>query len=216
MTVDTVLALLLLASVPLGPLAIAARAVAVAIGGTAARHRWRSVSAGLMGGFGAAILLAAAGSFADPVDVALLGLLALLIVMDLRWRWLPLEWCAAIGLAALVRGWLGDTLPDTILAACVVAGTLAILRFGWLHLRGVEVLGLGDIWLIAAFSGHLGVVPGFGLIGLAALSGLIHHIVSKRLSNDPQARYGVAYGAHLCICFAIFHPLFPMLAGSAA
>ncbi|MEM9797750.1 MAG: hypothetical protein AAF919_14755 [Pseudomonadota bacterium] len=200
---ELALALLLLALTPLGPLPLAMRAMLHPFFGTSARRYWPAAAAGTLGGLAAAILLTTWMGWLSPIIVMVLGLLLLLAIMDMRWRWLPLEWCALIGVATLAQAIANGAIGAALIAMVLPAATLAAIRAIFLWMRGIEVIGAGDLWLIAALSGQIGVQGGALMLGLAAVSGLASHLIYKAIRPDGPQRYGVAYGAHLCANFVL-------------
>ena len=207
---DAVLALAALlavmAAVSAGPLRLLVRFV-LRYAGNAAMRRWqRPATWGLASGLVGAVALAAllwGGTAA--LSTAVLSLLLLLGLMDIAWRWLPFGWTLPLLVLGLFAAWLHGTLPDAVLGLILGGGTLWLLQLGFRLWRGVEALGTGDIWLAAG----LGSLAGPGLIGLilwlAAMTALGAAVLGKALSgHDTRQRFGVAYGAHLCLAHLVF------------
>lgn len=192
-----------LAALTLTPAQLAARYVLRQISGAAARPRkHKAVVIGI--GIGAIAAICLTASLVDaraPLFVAILTLLVLLAVVDLAWRWLPLEWCALLGGLGLTDAMLTDRLPDAALGALIGAGLLSVLRASYLYFRQIEAIGLGDIWLSAAIGTLVGAQQVFLLLGVAACLGLLLHFASIRTT---KVRYGVAFGAHLSAATVIF------------
>lgn len=185
-----------------GPLPYAARAILYAgAGPVSARRWWRAVAWGLSGGMLAAVWASEAWVIANPLVMAVYAIVILLAIMDLRWRWLPIEWTTLICIAAFVYGLGQSTLADTIPAMLLPAGVLAVIRWSVLQLKGVEIMGIGDLWLIAGLSGFLGLFGSILLIGCAATTGLLLHATLLVVRGKSAARYGVAFGTHLCVNF---------------
>ncbi len=187
----------------LGPTVLAARGVLrSALGPDIARSRASVLTLGIA--FGAAAATVFAGlNLGGPsaVHVTCLTLLLMLASMDLSWRWLPLEWTVpllALGLGASV---LSGDMMTAAFGAALGGGVLLALRTIFLVLRGVEAMGLGDVWLAAALGAFVGPWQISWLLGAAACLGLLLHFVAP----DRQIRrFGVAFGAHMCVVTPIF------------
>ena len=140
-------------------------------------------------------------------QIAVMILLALLAAMDLAWRWLPTAWTAPlIGLGLLAAALSGDW--QTAIAGLLAgAGLLFGLQL-WFRLRhGLDALGTGDIWLAAGLGSLTGATQIMLLLGLAALTGLAVTALSKALGPPARKRrFGVAYGAHMCVAYILFVP----------
>jgi leader peptidase (prepilin peptidase)/N-methyltransferase len=193
-------------AVGLGPLRIVVRAGLRTLGGKAAVTRWQwAATLGLGAGLCAfPVLVGTLSGGPEAVTGAVLGLVLLLLAQDLAWRWLPLEWTLPLLALALIAAFSGDRGVDALIGAALGAGPLWVLQVAFRHLRGVEALGTGDIWLAAG----IGAVVGSGTIawvlGLAAMSGLAFHFLGRLWSKQSaRRRWGVAYGAHMIMVFLI-------------
>ena len=207
MSGDAILALVaMLIAVTTGPLRLLVRFI-LRYAGNAAVRRWQHATTwGLAGGLVGAVMLAAllwGGTAA--IGTAVLSLLFLLALMDVAWRWLPFAWTLPLLALGLVIAWMHDTLPDAAIGMVLGGGTLFLLQLGFRLWRGVDALGSGDIWLAAG----LGALAGPDRIGLilwlAAMTALGAAILGKALSGPAKRqRFGVAYGAHLCLAYLVF------------
>lgn len=190
----------------LGPVQLVARAILRAFGGKPLVNSWQNAATlGLAAGLLAGPLVAGAILGGDAsVTAALLGLAFLLLVQDLAWRWLPLEWTLPLLFLGLSAGFLGGQISDTLLGAFVGAGLLWSLQIVFRFWRGVDALGTGDIWLAAGLGCFAGPATIAWVLGLAAVSGLVEEIV-RRTTRTTQARnrWGVAFGAHVIAVFLI-------------
>ncbi len=182
------------------PARIAVRAVLRHVMGPGARHWARSVQMGLsLGGAGAVILcwLTLGGMAALAAAVALL--LGFLLVMDLAWRWLPHEWTGALAALGLLSATFEGRFSDAVGGAILGAGLLLALRWWWLRRRGIEALGLGDVYLAAGIGLFAGVLTISWVLLGAALTGLIGEGLRRLRAREPEtSRFGIAFGAHLC------------------
>lgn len=206
MSGDAVLALAaMLIAVTAGPLRLLVRFVLRQPGNVAVRRWQHPATWGLAGGLVGAVLLAAllwGGTAA--IGTAVLSLLCLLAVMDIAWRWLPFAWTLPLLALGLAAAWIQGTLPDAAIGMALGGGTLFLLQLGFRLWRGVEALGTGDIWLAAG----LGALSGPDRIGLilwlAAMTALAAAILGKALACPvKRQRFGVAYGAHLCLAYPV-------------
>ncbi|MEO0701798.1 MAG: prepilin peptidase [Pseudomonadota bacterium] len=190
-----------------GPVTLAMRGVLRAIGGVAAVRSYTpaTIPAVSFGALGAVALAGLAFGGQAAVLASLLALLLLMVAMDLAWRWLPLEWTlAALALGLVSAVVAGDPLWAG-LGALMGGGVLYMLRLAFRLTRGIEAMGLGDIWLAAALGAFVGPVLIGWLLGAAAGLGLLVHSAMRRRARPPaKTRYGVAYGAHLAILAPLF------------
>lgn len=207
-TLLTAVALVVLAvSLATGPLRLAVRSVLRAGGGRNAIRRHTAIATpalctGSLGAVAVAGMLFGGGA---AITAALIALLLLMIAMDLAWRWLPIEWTLAALCLGLTGGLIEGQPLEAVLGAAVGGGLLFALRAGFQILRGVEALGLGDVWLAAALGAFVGPALIGWLLGSAAALGLVLHLVSAFSSRpNKRARYGVAYGAHLATLAPLF------------
>ncbi len=198
------------AALGLGPLRLVVRAVLRRWADKIAVTRWqRPVTLGVAAGLLAAPALAGAlfgGSSA--VTATTLGLAVLLLLQDLAWRWLPLEWSVPFAALGLVAAFLDHNFANALIGAAIGAGLLWVLQTGFRSLRGVEGLGTGDIWLAAGVGAFVGPDTIAWVLGLAALSGLAFEAVRRKVPKPcSHNRWGVAYGAHILWVFLIVTPL---------
>lgn len=185
-----------LAALSVAPAHLAARSVLRQVAGPlTSKARSPALVVGFGVGAGVAVFLSGTmvGAQAAPV-VACLTVLLLLSVVDLTWRWLPLEWCGLLALCGLSNAVLSGTFPDAVLGALLGGGLLLALRTAYLMLRDIEALGLGDVWLAAAIGTFVGPDHIIWLLGTAACLGLL---LSFWASGRGANRSGVAFGAHL-------------------
>ena len=170
-----------------------------------ARARAPALVLGLGAGAGGAVFLA--GTLFGPaatLTVAALLVLALLAMIDLAWRWLPLEWCGLLALIGVSEAMLSGFFQSALLGAALGGGLLLALRIAYLVLRDVEALGLGDVWLAAAIGTLVGPDYIIWLLGAAAAFGLLLNFAAP---GRNVARSGVAFGAHMCVVTPFFFPL---------
>lgn len=185
-----------LAALSIAPAQLAARSLLRQVSGPqTSRARAPALVVGF--GVGAGIAVFLSGTFMGAqatLAVACLTLLVLLSVVDLAWRWLPLEWCGLLALCGLTNAVLSGTFPDAMLGALLGGGLLLALRTAYLVLRNIEALGLGDVWLAAAIGTLVGPDYIIWLLGTAACLGIL---LSFWAARREAARAGVAFGAHL-------------------
>lgn len=204
----------ILASFAIGPAVVPVRAGLRQFGASHVRRYQTSVTLGLCVGMCATIALAPSAGL-DPVTLAVLCLLALLGACDLAWRWLPPVWSGLLGALAFADLDCIAQVGPKLLDAAIVALFLIAIRQTFLSLRRVEALGLGDVWLAAAVTLHLGLLPSFQALGLAALLGVGTDLALSVVSPRRKRRLGVAFGTHICLLSAIFisyatkNPAFP-------
>lgn len=169
------------------------------------RARAPAVVVGL--GVGAASATLLAGLWIGPnaaLTVALLLLLALLAIIDMTWRWLPWEWCGLIATLGGAQAILNATYELAVYGALAGGALLLALRVTYFALRGVEALGLGDVWLAAAIGTFVGPIHIIWVLGAAACLGLLLHFASWA-RNCPNRT--VAFGAHICVVTPFFFGL---------
>ncbi|MEM7472983.1 MAG: A24 family peptidase [Pseudomonadota bacterium] len=186
-----------------GPSLLAARGMLrPSFGAHVARLRAPGLALGLAFGAIAASLMAGLSFGTDAaVKTAFLAFLLILAAMDISWRWLPLEWTLPFGLLGLGAAAFSGDLTSALIGAALGGGILLALRLTFQALRGVEALGLGDVWLAAALGAFVGPTSISWLLGAAALLGLALHFAFRARSSN---RYGVAFGAHLCAVAPFF------------
>jgi prepilin signal peptidase PulO-like enzyme (type II secretory pathway) len=152
---------------------------------------------------------------AFAVELALVTLLAAIVVMDLRWKELPVEIMALIGFSALIVHVFAGSSFDIRhsifeLRNLVLAVALPLVFFGaqWLLSRG-KWLGGGDVW----FGVMMGLVLGNWqmtalaiyisyLAGGCAAAILLMTKILKRGANLPFAPF-LALGLMLTVWFGI-------------
>ncbi|MEJ6402889.1 prepilin peptidase [Yoonia sp. 2307UL14-13] len=188
-----------------GPLRLMIRTVLRRLGDVPRMRRWQHpVTWGVAAGAVLAVLLAlVVMDVTAAVVTATFALLSFLALMDLAWRWLPLEWTLPLLGLGLLQALTEGALPMALIGGVLGGGLLWALQFMFLKLRGVMALGTGDIWLAAA----LGILAGPDritlILCLAALTALAFTALQRA---DRRKRYGVAYGAHMCVAYVLFFP----------
>ncbi|MEM6386411.1 MAG: prepilin peptidase [Pseudomonadota bacterium] len=192
-----------LTALSIPPAQLAARSVLrQVVQGQTVRARAPSLLVGL--GSGAALAVILVGITLGPnasFAVALLLLLTLLATIDFAWRWLPWEWCALLAIVGGAEAVLRGAYEPALLGALLGGGILLTLRTTFLVLRGVEAMGLGDVWLAAAIGTIVGPTYIMWLLGAAACLGLLLHFAAWA---PNRADRGVAFGAHICIVTPFF------------
>lgn len=129
---------------------------------------------------------------------AALTIMILLALLDIAWRWLPLEWTLPLLLLGLFDAFLGESLGQAVLGALIGGSVLLVLQIAFRRVRGVEALGTGDIWLAAALGTFAGPATIPWVLFVSAVSGLTFDRISKWLFQGQSVnRYGVALGTHL-------------------
>ncbi|MEO1456269.1 MAG: prepilin peptidase [Pseudomonadota bacterium] len=188
-----------------GPVPHAARALLrLALPGARARAWTPAALTGLRAG----LVLGVAGAWAlaggpGALVAALAGLAGLLALADLRWRWLPVEWTAALGASGLALALAAGDGARAALDGAAMAAALLAVQAGFRALRGREGLGTGDVVLAAGIAVHLGLGAGALLLFAAAAGALAAEAV--RLRGRPatmRPERTVPLGAWLAICFA--------------
>lgn len=162
----------------------------------------------------------ASGSMA-PFLFEALFLVALLVpvVMDIRWKELPLEWLVGMGTVGLVANVLGVGFVDAAdawarLGSSLCAMALAALFFGlqWRLSRG-RWLGEGDVWMGAALGAALGwplvawgVYAAYLLGGSVALLGLFAGAFRRgqQMPFGPMLAAGAVVAAWLAPSAAVW------------
>jgi leader peptidase (prepilin peptidase)/N-methyltransferase len=135
------------------------------------------------------------------------------VVMDIRWKELPLEWLVGMGTAGLAAsvlgiGFQGGESAWTRFGASLSAMSAAAIFFGlqWRLSRG-RWLGEGDVWMGAALGAALGwplaawgVYAAYLLGGVVALAGL----ATGKLRRGQQMPFGpmLAAGAAAALWLA--------------
>ncbi len=190
-----------------GPRMLALRAALRGPLGADGTRRWAR-AAGWGAGTGVVLAVGLVAGVLGWDAAAITAILALLIAlawMDLAWRWLPLEWVGALGLAGLIAVTAGPDPVAGLAGGAAAAGVLLALQLVFRMLRGVEALGTGDILLIGAIGLFSGFPAVFTILAIAAATGLGHGILGRFLATDTtRTRYGVAFGTHLAIVFALW------------
>lgn len=197
-------------AVGMGPLRLTMRAMLRYCASAAAMRRWQwPVTMGVGAGLLASVV--ASGVFIGPnsaVLTATVGLLVLLAILDLAWRWLPFVWTLPLLTLAIVAAYFNGTAQDAAFGVLLGAGMLWSLQLCFRHWRGVEALGTGDIWLAAALGALVGPQQIALVLGIAAVTGLTVEVLQNLRSNPTKRRrLGVAYGAHMCLAYFVSFPL---------
>ena len=210
MTADTWLMLAAIVAIGsgvlMGPMLLTVRAVMQRHSTLATIRRWQgAVALGL--GLGLVGATAVSGLLINgqmAVLAATLGLLSLLAILDLAWRWLPFAWTLPLLGLGIASAWFSDAMLTGGMGLLAGAGVLLALQLSFRVFRGVEALGTGDIWLAAGLGMLTGPQEIVAILGIAALTGLVAAGL-QRLVAGPSAvaRMGVAYGTHLCVAYVI-------------
>ena len=197
-------AIVLVLALYFGPLPVVVRGVMRKTVGRAYIRRWASpASFGLAVGMFFYVLVVNMADESRTLNAALMCFLLLLAVIDLQWRWLPIEWTLSVIVLALLNGLIMNDLEAVLIQMVVPSVAILLLRRAISSARRKEALGLGDIWLVAGLGGFLPIFGTFILIGLAALSGLFELIMRRMLAPDRREITSVSYGTHLCFVFLI-------------
>lgn len=195
--------LIILSALTISPAQLAARSILrQTAGGPLVRSRAPALVVGV--GVGASLAAVWAGALfgaGAAMTVALLLVLALLATIDLAWRWLSVEWCGLIACVGAAEAILSGNVHHALLGAVAGGALLCVLRMSFLLLRGIEALGLGDVWLAAAIGCVVGPEHIIWVLGAAACLGLLLHYAAP--SRDSAER-GVAFGAHICLVTPFF------------
>jgi len=190
-----------------GPLIYLVRACLRLILAPAAVRRWQKpVLVGVAAGTIGATLVSWLVYGGDAAMlVSIIAILTLLAALDFAWRWLPFEWTLPVLGLGLVLAMVQGAIPEALMGLFVGAGTLIALQLFFHFSRGVRALGTGDIWLAAGL-GTLSGVPDIAyILSFAAVTGLAGAGLAKLGPFTPRRqRYGVAYGAHLCLAYFFF------------
>lgn len=189
-----------------GPLELLVRAGLRLFCGRQGMLRWqRPVSIGVAVGLILSPLVAGVVAGVQPVTVVVLGLLILLGGLDLAWRWLPYEWTIPLLALGLIEAFHHSNVDQAVLGAVTGGGFLFALQMSMKLLRGQDGLGTGDIWLAAGLGTFVGPHSIIFVLAGAAITGILaHSLVFQSEKPRSRKRLGVAYGAHLCLVFAIF------------
>jgi leader peptidase (prepilin peptidase)/N-methyltransferase len=190
----------------MGPAFLASRTVLRPVMARNEMRRWQApVACGFqIGAVGTAILIFATLGPRAGALAGVLALLALLALMDWKWRWLPIEWTSGVIVIGLTLALVEGHFLESAVTAMATAAALFSLMIVFRALRGIDGMGQGDIWLaagLATISGPLGIAQ---ILGLAAVTGIFQEIAEKMMQNqDVRQRFGVAFGTHLCLVFTL-------------
>ncbi len=196
-------------AVAFGPVRLTCRAVLRKVMPPDAMRGWQyPVTHGLQAGLVLTVVFAALLGGPDAaVLAAVVGLLVLLAVLDLAWRWLPFVWTILLLALGVVVAWATDSWAHAASGAAIGGGILLGLQLFFRFWRGVEALGTGDIWLAAGLGALTGPQQISLILGIAAITGLTAEVLGKILrSGSDRRRMGVAYGAHMCAAYIIVFP----------
>lgn len=186
----------------MGPVRFPVRAALHPLGPDVAKRFEWPVLAGLFAGLAAAVVLSPSAGI-SPLLTASLALLLLMAASDAAWRWLPPVWTALLALIGFITLiYNGTLIPFILQAGAVIAGLMAV-RHAFFWWRGVEALGMGDVWLAGALALHLGAPVTLQVLGLAACLGLLIYVLSSLILPPARRRMGVAFGTHICFISAI-------------
>jgi leader peptidase (prepilin peptidase) / N-methyltransferase len=146
--------------------------------------------------------------------LALFGWLLLpLALLDARHFWLPDILVAVLALPGLLLAGplLGTLLSDRLIGAVAGGLTLAVLRTGYMRLRGREGMGEGDPKLAAALGAWLGwqVLPLLFL--LASAAGIVWAQAVRKKEDVPISDRHVPFGSFLAGAAWIAVPLWPLI-----
>ncbi|GFE66496.1 prepilin peptidase [Litoreibacter roseus] len=203
--------LIIVAAFCLGPSYLAIRSLLRGLsGGTTMRRFYRPVTFGFLAGAVAAAGLASTTGQVAALWVSLLVVLFLLAVIDWAWRWLPVEWTLLVIAIAVLKALGTGKFGEALLSACLIVAILLIIRQALLWLRGIEALGLGDVWLMAGLAGMLSPTMAFFLMGGAALTGLVEVLLRRIADRTASSDGSVSYGTHLCGVFVAINLFLPV------
>ncbi len=141
------------------------------------------------------------------VTVILAGVLARLVVIDLRTRRLPDKYTLPLVLLGLAVNAYGLGALPTAAIWGAITGYLVFWAIGafYFRARGIEGLGMGDAKLLAAAGAWLGIAMLPMLILMAATAALVFALAGGR-----RAREQLAFGPWLAASFFVL-----WVAGSA-
>ncbi len=196
-------------AVAFGPVRLTCRAVLRQVMRPDTMRGWQyPVTHGLQAGLVLTVVFAALLGGPDAaVLAAVVGLLVLLAVLDLAWRWLPFVWTIPLLALGFVVAWATDSWAHAASGAAIGGGILLGLQLFFRFWRSVEALGTGDIWLAAGLGALTGPQQISLILGIAAITGLAVEVVGKILRPGSDGRrMGVAYGAHMCVAYIIVFP----------
>lgn len=205
LTVVAVLAVFI--AVTIGPLPFLVRAALRHFAYRDIMQRWqRPATIGLGTGLVVGTLLSSLLFSAEHgVIFAVLSLLILLAGLDLAWRWLPYEWTIPLLILGLWQGFVTEDLDQSLFGAITGGGFLFVMHQTMRIIRGIEGIGIGDMWLAAAMGAYVGPWLVLSTISIAAITALATSIFNISEKNRViSERYGVAYGTHLCVVFVFF------------
>jgi len=125
-------------------------------------------------------------------DLMTLALNSLLIcslftaaIIDYQHQLIPDECCLIALAAALFLGIHSDALENTVLGMIVGYSALYLLRWGYLKLRNIEAIGLGDVKLLATLGAWLGVLHLTTLLLYAILMGILYISLYREKNKEP-------------------------------
>ncbi|MEL6480981.1 MAG: prepilin peptidase [Pseudomonadota bacterium] len=190
-----------------GPLPHAARAILRLGLGRGRAGQVRALTPAATLGLRAASLLApAAGWLIAGAPGAIFTSVAaaslLLAILDLSWRWLPLEWVGGIAASGIVLAMASGALLEALTETAAIMLLLAALAATFRRLRGVDGLGLGDVFLAGAITTHLGLAATAMVLFAAAIAALAAEaLIFRDIYATRYRARTVPLGAWLALCF---------------
>lgn len=139
-----------------------------------------------------------------------LATVAALIRSDIRHLVLPDRLNVALGLSGLVfhaaAGWRFADWPELVFGAVAGGALLYGLRLAYVHIRGVEAVGLGDVKFMIAAGLWVGVWGMPMLLAVASLATLMAITGLRLLAMVPAgslAARRIPFGPGLCLALVL-------------
>ena len=131
--------------------------------------------------------------------IVMASLMLILFFTDLQERILPDKitlWFIPVG---LVFAWFSvdRTLVESILVGVAGAGGLYLLAWGYLKLKGIEGMGMGDVKMLALMGAFLGIKAFLGLMIAAVLGTIVGLVLIYGMKKGRQ--YEIPFGCFLSI-----------------
>ncbi|SBS34558.1 Type 4 prepilin-like proteins leader peptide-processing enzyme [Marinomonas spartinae] len=106
-------------------------------------------------------------------------------IIDYQHKLIPDECCLIALAAALLLNIHSGTLENAVLGMIVGYSAVYLLRWGYLKIRNIEAIGLGDVKLLATLGAWLGVLHLTTLLLYASLIGILYILLYREKNKEP-------------------------------